>query len=120
MLKDDNIMNVYYKFYICQLKVSTPYSEFLPKIKAELNHLGEEVFNIKESITPQKQKSLINNNIIQNQNKNDEMGRNLNYLAQTINQYENIDFERNADDNYMKHIIVYEKKFYSKVNILGI
>ena len=48
------------------------------------------------------------------------MGRNLNYLAQTINQYENIDFERNADDNYMKHIIVYEKKFYSKVNILGI
>ena len=43
MLKDDNIMNVYYKFYICQLKVSTPYSEFLPKIKAELNQLGEDL-----------------------------------------------------------------------------
>ena len=119
MLKDDNLMNIYYKFYICQLKASTPYYEFLPKIKAELNQLGEEVFNIKESATPQKQKSSINNNF-QNPNKNDEMGRNLNYLAQTINQYENIDFERNADDNYMKHIIVYEKKFYSKVNILGI
>ena len=113
MLKDDNIMNVYYKFYICQLKASTPYSEFLPKIKAELKQLEEEVFNIKESINN-------NNNTIQNQNQGDEMGRNLNYLAQTINQYENIDFERNADDNYMKHIIVYEKKFYSKVNILGI
>ena len=117
MLKDDNIMNVYYKFYICQLKASTPYSVFLPKIKAELKQLEEEVFNIKETSTPQKQKS-INNNLISNQN--DEMGRNLNYLAQTINQYENIDFERNADDNYMKHIIVYEKKFYSRVNILGI
>ena len=117
MLKDDNIMNVYYKFYICQLKVSTPYSEFLPRIKAELKQLGEEVFNIKESSTPQKQ-NTINNNI--NQNKNEEIGRNLNYLAQTINQYENIDFESNIDDNYMKHIIVYEKKFYSKVNILGI
>ena len=117
MLKDDNIMNVYYKFYICQLKASTPYSEFLPKIKAELKQLEEEVFNIKDTSTPQKQKS-INNSLISNQN--DEMGRNLNYLAQTINQYENIDFERTADDNYMKHIIVYEKKFYSRVNILGI
>ena len=117
MLKDDNIMNVYYKFYICQLKAATPYSEFLPKIKAELKQLEEEVFNIKDSSSPSKQKT-INNNLSQNQN--DEMGRNLNYLAQTINQYENIDFERNADDNYMKHIIVYEKKFYSKVNILGI
>ena len=121
MLKDDNIMNVYYKFYICQLKASTPYSEFLPKIKAELKQLEEEVFNIKDSSTPKKQESINNNNnTIQNQNQSDEMGRNLNYLAQTINQYENIDFERNADDNYMKHIIVYEKKFYSKVNILGI
>ena len=118
MLKDDNILNVYYKFYICQLKASTPYSEFLPKIKAELKQLGEEVFNIKETSTPQKQNSSINNNI--NQNKNEEIGRNLNYLAQTINQYENIDFESNIDDNYMKHIIVYENKFYSKVNILGI
>ena len=117
MLKDDNILNVYYKFYICQLKAATPYSEFLPRIKAELKQLGEEVFNIKESSTPQKQ-NTINNNI--NQNKNEEIGRNLNYLAQTINQYENIDFESNIDDNYMKHIIVYEKKFYSKVNILGI
>ena len=114
MLKDDNLMNIYYKFYICQLKAATPYYEFLPKIKAELNQLGEEVFNIKESSTPQKQKSSINNNLIQSQNKNDEMGRNLNYLAQTINQYENIDFERNADDNYMKHIIVYEKKILFK------
>jgi len=121
MLKDDNIMNVYYKFYICQLKASTPYSEFLPKIKAELKQLEEEVFNIKDSSTPKKQESNNNiNNTIQNQNQGDEMGRNLNYLAQTINQYDNIDFERNADDNYMKHIIVYEKKFYSKVNILGI
>ena len=120
MLKDDNIMNVYYKFYICQLKASTPYSEFLPKIKAELKQLEEEVFNIKDSSTPKKQESINNKNTIQNQNQSDEMGRNLNYLAQTINQYENIDFERNADDNYMKHIIVYEKKFYSKVNILGI
>ena len=117
MLKDDNILNVYYKFYICQLKAATPYSEFLPRIKAELKQLGEEVFNIKESSTPQKQ-NTINNNI--NQNKNEEIGRNLNYLAQTINQYENIDFESNIDDNYMKHIIVYENKFYSKVNILGI
>ena len=121
MLKDDNIMNVYYKFYICQLEASTPYSEFLPKIKAELKQLEEEVFNIKDSSTPKKQESNNNiNNTIQNQNQGDEMGRNLNYLAQTINQYDNIDFERNADDNYMKHIIVYEKKFYSKVNILGI
>ena len=121
MLKDDNIMNVYYKFYICQLKAATPYSEFLPKIKDELKQLGEEVFNIKDSSTPQKQKSsLNNNNIIQTQSKNDELGRNLNYLAQTINQYENIDFESKIDDNYMKHIIVYENKFYSKVNILGI
>ena len=117
MLKDDNILNVYYKFYRCQLKAATPYSEFLPRIKAELKQLGEEVFNIKESSTPQKQ-NTINNNI--NQNKNEEIGRNLNYLAQTINQYENIDFESNIDDNYMKHIIVYENKFYSKVNILGI
>ena len=112
MLKDDNIMNVYYKFYICQLKASTPYSEFLPKIKAELNQLGEEVFNILDSSS----KSKIQNDT---QPQND-IGRNLNYLAQTINQYENIDFERNADDNYMKHIIVYEQKFYSRVNILGI
>ena len=113
MLKDDNIMNVYYKFYICQLKVSTPYSEFLPKIKAELNQLGEEVFNIADSAS----KSKIQNDASTPQN---DIGRNLNYLAQTINQYENIDFERNADDNYMKHIIVYEQKFYSRVNILGI
>ena len=113
MLKDDNIMNVYYKFYICQLKVSTPYSEFLPKIKAELNQLGEEVFNITDSAS----KSKIQNDSTTPQN---DIGRNLNYLAQTINQYENIDFERNADDNYMKHIIVYEQKFYSRVNILGI
>ena len=113
MLKDDNIMNVYYKFYICQLKVSTPYSEFLPKIKAELNQLGEEVFNIADSAS----KSKIQNDASTPQN---DVGRNLNYLAQTINQYENIDFERNADDNYMKHIIVYEQKFYSRVNILGI
>ena len=113
MLKDDNIMNVYYKFYICQLKVSTPYSEFLPKIKAELNQLGEEVFNIADSAS----KSKIQNDSSTPQN---DIGRNLNYLAQTINQYENIDFERNADDNYMKHIIVYEQKFYSRVNILGI
>ena len=113
MLKDDNIMNVYYKFYICQLKVSTPYSEFLPKIKAELNQLGEEVFNIADSAS----KSKIQNETSTPQN---DIGRNLNYLAQTINQYENIDFERNADDNYMKHIIVYEQKFYSRVNILGI
>lgn len=113
MLKDDNIMNVYYKFYICQLKVSTPYSEFLPKIKAELNQLGEEVFNIGDSAT----KPKVQNDLSSPQN---DIGRNLNYLAQTINQYENIDFERNADDNYMKHIIVYEQKFYSRVNILGI
>ena len=113
MLKDDNIMNVYYKFYICQLKVSTPYSEFLPKIKAELNQLGEEVFNIADSAS----KSKIQNDASTPQN---DIGRNLNYLAQTINQYENIDFERIADDNYMKHIIVYEQKFYSRVNILGI
>ena len=113
MLKDDNIMNVYYKFYICQLKVSTPYSEFLPKIKAELNQLGEEVFNIPDSASKQKAQ----NDLSSPQN---DIGRNLNYLAQTINQYENIDFERNADDNYMKHIIVYEQKFYSRVNILGI
>ena len=113
MLKDDNIMNVYYKFYICQLKVSTPYSEFLPKIKAELNQLGEEVFNITDSNS----KSKIQNEFSSPQN---DIGRNLNYLAQTINQYENIDFERNADDNYMKHIIVYEQRFYSRVNILGI
>ena len=113
MLKDDNIMNVYYKFYICQLKVSTPYSEFLPKIKAELNQLGEEVFNIGDSAN----KSKVQNDLSSPQN---DIGRNLNYLAQTINQYENIDFERNADDNYMKHIIVYEQKFYSRVNILGI
>ena len=113
MLKDDNIMNVYYKFYICQLKVSTPYSEFLPKIKAELNQLGEEVFNIADSAS----KSNIQNDASTPQN---DIGRNLNYLAQTINQYENIDFERNADDNYMKHIIAYEQKFYSRVNILGI
>ena len=113
MLKDDNILNVYYKFYICQLKASTPYSEFLPKIKAELKQLGEEVFNIKETSTPQKQNSSINNNI--NQNKNEEIGRNLNYLAQTINQYENIDFESNIDDNYMKHIIVYENM---KINFI--
>ena len=106
-------MNVYYKFYICQLKVSTPYSEFLPKIKAELNQLGEEVFNIADSAS----KSKIQNDSSTPQN---DIGRNLNYLAQTINQYENIDFERNADDNYMKHIIVYEQKFYSRVNILGI
>ena len=120
MLKDDNIMNVYYKFYICQLKASTPYSEFLPKIKEELKQLGEEVFNIKDSSTPQKQKTSTSNNSSLIQNKSEEIGRNLNYLAQTINQYENIDFERNIDDNYMKHIIVYENKFYSKVNILGI
>ena len=113
MLKDDNIMNVYYKFYICQLKVSTPYSEFLPKIKAELNQLGEEVFNIGDSAS----KAKVQNDLSSPQN---DIGRNLNYLAQTINQYENIDFERNADDNYMKHIIVYEQKFYSRVNILGI
>ena len=113
MLKDDNIMNVYYKFYICQLKVSTPYSEFLPKIKAELNQLGEEVFNISTS----ENKLKAQNDLSSPQN---DVGRNLNYLAQTINQYENIDFERNADDNYMKHIIVYEQKFYSRVNILGI
>ena len=113
MLKDDNIMNVYYKFYICQLKVSTPYSEFLPKIKAELNQLVEEVFNIPDSASKQKAQ----NDLSSPQN---DIGRNLNYLAQTINQYENIDFERNADDNYMKHIIVYEQKFYSRVNILGI
>ena len=113
MLKDDNIMNVYYKFYICQLKVSTPYSEFLPKIKAELNQLGQEVFNITDSTSKLKNQ----NDITSPQN---EIGRNLNYLAQTINQYENIDFERIADDNYMKHIIVYEQKFYSRVNILGI
>ena len=104
MLKDDNISNVYYKFYICQLRASTPYSEFLPKVKAELKQLEEEVFSLKESSTP----------IIPNQTKTEDFGRNLNYLAQTINQYENIDFERNADDNYMKHIIVYENKFYSK------
>ena len=113
MLKDDNINNVYYKFYICQLKVSTPYSEFLPKVKAELNQLGEEVFNIGDSASKQKNQ----NDLSLPQN---DIGRNLNYLAQTINQYENIDFERNADDNYMKHIIVYEQKFYSRVNILGI
>jgi len=93
--------------------VSTPYSEFLPKIKAELNQLGEEVFNITDSNS----KSKIQNEISSPQN---DIGRNLNYLAQTINQYENIDFERNADDNYMKHIIVYEQRFYSRVNILGI
>ena len=113
MLKDDNINNVYYKFYICQLKVSTPYSEFLPKVKAELNQLGEEVFNIGDSGS----KPKAQNDLSLPQN---DIGRNLNYLAQTINQYENIDFERNADDNYMKHIIVYEQKFYSRVNILGI
>ena len=121
MLKDDNIMNVYYKFYICQLKAATPYSKFLPKIKEELKQLEEELFNTKDSSTPKKQESINNNNnTIQNQIQSEEMGRNLNYLAQTINQYDNIDFERNADDNYMKHIIVYENKFYSKVNILGI
>jgi len=120
MLKDENIMNVYYKFYICQLKASIPYSKFLPKIKEELKQLEEELFNMKDSSTPKKQESINNNNIIQNQNQSNEMGRNLNFLAQTINQYENIDFESKVDDNYMKHIIVYENKFYSKVNILGI
>ena len=119
MLKDDNIMNVYHKFYICQLKASTPYSEFLPKIKAELEDLGEQINDIANS-SPQKQKSLIDNNNNSSKNKSNEIGRNLNYLAQTINQYENIDFERTIDDNYMKHIIVYENNFYSKVNILGI
>ena len=119
MLKDDNIMNVYHKFYICQLKASTPYSEFLPKIKAELEDLGEQINDIANS-SPQKQKSLIDNNNNTSKNKSNEIGRNLNYLAQTINQYENIDFERTIDDNYMKHIIVYENNFYSKVNILGI
>ena len=120
MLKDDNLNNVYHKFYICQLKAATPYSEFLPKIKAELEQFGEEILDIANSSTPQKQKSLNNNsNTNSSQNKN-EINKNLNYFAQTINQYENIDFERNIDDNYMKHIIVYENKFYSKVNILGI
>ena len=71
----------------------TPYSEFLPKIKAELNQLGEQVFNIADSAS----KSKIQNDSSTPQN---DIGRNLNYLAQTINQYENIDFERNADDNY--------------------
>ena len=83
--------------------------------------IWEELRDIANSSTPQKQKSLINNNNNNSsKNKNDEIVHNLNYLAQTINQYENIDFERTIDDNYMKHIIVFENRFYSKVNILGI
>ena len=135
MIKDDNTMNVYCKFYICQLKSSTPYSIYLPKIKEELNNLRKEI-----EPTPLKQNPIedfpnnsIENITIPNNNNNsisilynssmvskDEEGRNLNYLAQTLQQYENIDFERKVDDNYMKHIIVFENKFYSRVNILGI
>ena len=126
MLKDDNILNVYCKFYICQLKSSTPYSTYLPKIKEELNNLRKEI-----EPTPQKSPlpaledhpenasmnniAMTNNSIAYNNSisimynssmvTKDEEGRNLNYLAQTLQQYENIDFERKVDDNYMKHII---------------